>query len=421
VADAGDVQFHLAAERAVSRISSSLITTEIDRMGEVARHSLAELGALFGVDRAYLLAFGEGSTRVALAEEWYDPPHRRVLPALERMAEAAWQWWGARLATGAAIVRAPDDLADAPAEVAATFAEEGIGAALVVPVRTADGISGVLTLLSADPAFDANEESVALLSLVAQSFVNRMDRARAEEALASLSRELEAANAELLRSNRELEDFAYVASHDLKSPLLVVEGFLELLATTKADVLDDEARSFVDAALRGSRRMNGIIDDLLTYSRAGQPRELADVDLADVARDAVDDIGMGGEATIVLEALPVVRGDAAMLRQLFDNLLTNACKFVEHGTRPTVVVGARREPGAHVLFVEDNGIGIPEEDRERALDMFTRLEHGAARPGSGIGLAICKRVAIAHGGAIWIEGRADAAPGTRVCVRLPAA
>lgn len=123
----------------------------------------------------------------------------------------------------------------------------------------------------------------------------------------------------------------------------------------------------------------------------------------------------------MLEALPVVRGDAAMLRQLFDNLLTNACKFVEHGTRPTVVVGARREPGAHVLFVEDNGIGIPEEDRERALDMFTRLEHGAARPGSGIGLAICKRVAIAHGGAIWIEGRADAAPGTRVCVRLPAA
>jgi signal transduction histidine kinase len=233
---------------------------------------------------------------------------------------------------------------------------------------------------------------------------------------------LEQDNAELARSNRELEEFAYVASHDLKSPLLVVTGFLELLHTTKGQQLDDDARMYVDAALRGAARMEQLIDDLLTFSRVGRNdhnRQLVDLD-AIVGQLVVDWDGAVREACAVVQvdSLPSVLGDTTLLRQLFENLFSNALKFRRPGVDPVIEIAAERRRGEWLVRVCDNGIGVPHEHRESIFTMFSRLAPATERPGSGIGLAICHRVVQAHGGRLWVED--GSAGGAQLCFTLPA-
>jgi light-regulated signal transduction histidine kinase (bacteriophytochrome) len=233
---------------------------------------------------------------------------------------------------------------------------------------------------------------------------------------------LEQVNAELARSNRELEEFAYVASHDLKSPLIVVSGFLELLKRTKAEQLDEDAHGYVDAAMRGASRMQQLIEDLLTFSRVGRTDHASEwVDLnAIVAQllmdweSAVRDAG----GNVHVGPLPSVLGDATMLRQLFENLVSNSIKFRRPGVDLVIEITAERRRGEWLVRVSDNGIGIPAEHRESIFTMFSRLEQSTDRPGSGIGLAICHRVVQAHGGRLWVED--GTAGGAQMCFTLPA-
>jgi signal transduction histidine kinase len=265
------------------------------------------------------------------------------------------------------------------------------------------------------------EDDVELLRVVGGAWVSRLERARAERDLLAATEALARRNAELERSNRDLEDFASVASHDLKSPLLVVHGFLELLAQQKDEMLDDESRAWIAAGLRASDRMEQLIDDLLLFSRAGRRRHDGSVvDLgAAWAAAAADSRVVIEQAGARVEAgpLPTVPGDHTQLRQLFQNLLTNAMKFARPDVQPVVRARAERAGQRWLITVTDNGVGVPPEDRERVFGMFARGDETAARPGSGIGLAICQRVVAAHDGELWIED-ADGG-GCRVCVALP--
>ena len=233
---------------------------------------------------------------------------------------------------------------------------------------------------------------------------------------------LEQDNAELVRSNRELEEFAYVASHDLKSPLLVVTGFLELLQRTKGDALDDDGRMYVEAALRGAARMGQLIDDLLTYSRAGRNdhnRHRVDLDI--VVRQLVSDWSDAIEeagALVQVGSLPSVPGDETLLRQLLENLFSNSLKFRRPGVDLVIEIDSERREGEWCISVCDNGIGVPIEHRDRVFTMFTRLATSTDRPGSGIGLAICHRVVQAHGGRLWVEDGDSG--GARLRFTLPA-
>jgi signal transduction histidine kinase len=241
-------------------------------------------------------------------------------------------------------------------------------------------------------------------------------------ASAEFSGRLEHDNAELARSNRELEEFAYVASHDLKSPLLVITGFLELLQATKGDQLDDDARMYVQAALRGADRMEHLIDDLLTFSRVGRnDHNRGWVDLAGVVHQLLQDwdrpVRSAG-VVVHVEPLPAVLGDATLLRQLLENLFSNAVKFRRPGVETVIEITAERHVAEWLISVSDNGIGIPAEHRETIFTMFSRLAQSADRPGSGIGLAICHRVVQAHGGRLWVaDGNAG---GAQLCFTIPA-
>ncbi|MGH9388560.1 MAG: sensor histidine kinase, partial [Vicinamibacteria bacterium] len=213
---------------------------------------------------------------------------------------------------------------------------------------------------------------------------------------------------ELARSNEDLERYAYVASHDLQEPLRMVSSFVQLLEKKYAEQLDEPAQQYIASAVQGAKRMHRLIKDLLAYSRAGRPgRPFEPVSCQEAVRAALSTLEMAvreGGAEVTVDRLPVVQGDRAQLEQLFQNLIGNAVKF--HGENPPRVRIAARVDGADwLLSVSDNGIGIEAEYTDKIFAMFRRLHGGSDYPGTGIGLAICKRIVQRHGGRIWVESK----------------
>jgi PAS domain S-box-containing protein len=230
------------------------------------------------------------------------------------------------------------------------------------------------------------------------------ERRHAEEKLAH-------AIAELARSNAELEQFASITSHDLLEPLRMVSSFVQLLEKRYKGKLDQDADEFIMYAVDGVNRMQGLITDLLAYSRVGsRGKEFKPVS-SDVALDhalsnmqaAIEQSG----AVVTRDPLPVVTGDNSQLVQLFQNLIGNAIKFSRDGA-PRIHISADRKGNEWVFSVRDNGIGIAPEHFRRIFLIFQRLHNRTQYPGTGIGLAICKKVIERHGGRIWVESE----PGT---------
>ena len=217
---------------------------------------------------------------------------------------------------------------------------------------------------------------------------------------------LQKANEDLTRSNSELERFAYVASHDLQEPLRMVTSYLQLLERRYKPSLDGDALEFINYAVDGSNRMKTLINDLLAYSRVGtRSKEYKPVDLEAVLGQVLRIYQTSVEEThaqITHDPLPVVMGDEGQLEQLFQNLVGNAIKF--HGDEaPQVHIGVKKESQNWLFSVRDNGIGIDPQFYERIFIIFQRLHNREEYAGTGIGLAISKRIVEKHGGRIWIE------------------
>lgn len=231
---------------------------------------------------------------------------------------------------------------------------------------------------------------------------------RSLRAFAAIGRDVSAhirAEEELRRSNEELEQFAYAASHDLSEPLRVIAGFVELLAQRYHDSLDAEAARFIDFTIQGVERMQAVIDDLLAYSRAGRVElDLSEVDTGRLIREVAESLfAVISERAATLETgeLPVIRAEPTLLRQVFQNLIGNAIKFCDQQS-PRVRITAQREGAAWRFFVTDNGPGVDPLHAEQVFMMFRRL-HGREVPGTGIGLAIVKRIVERHGGSVRCE------------------
>ncbi len=213
---------------------------------------------------------------------------------------------------------------------------------------------------------------------------------------------------DLERSNRELEQFAYVASHDLQEPLRMVASYTQLLARRYGDQLDQDAHEFISYAVDGAERMQRLINDLLAYSRVGtRGKPFQETDCVRVLDRAIDNLQLLIDDTcaeIAHDRLPAVVADELQMTELFQNLLTNAIKF--HGqVPPRVHVGAQRQDTGWLFSVSDNGIGIDPEYHDRIFVIFQRLHARDEYPGTGIGLAICKRIVERHGGRIWVESQ----------------
>jgi len=278
--------------------------------------------------------------------------------------------------------------------VRALAGEESIGVEMIS--RHEARPEGVRLEVAARPVADEQGTPLGALAV----FRDVTESHRVEEELAERREELE-------RSNAELEQFAYVASHDLQEPLRMVASYTQLLARRYRGRLDDDADEFIGYAVDGATRMQALINDLLTYSRV-QRRQL---ELTTVSSAAAVDAALSNlrgaiqdrDAVVqVDDELPEVRGDLTQLTQLFQNLMGNALKFT-NGARPEVHVGVRRRPEEWVFSVSDNGIGIDPQHTERIFEVFQRLHTREEYPGTGIGLAVCKKIVERIGGRIWVQ------------------
>ena len=227
---------------------------------------------------------------------------------------------------------------------------------------------------------------------------------------------------ELRRSNAELEQFAYVASHDLQEPLRKVASFCQMIERRYGDQLDDRGRQYIEFAVDGAKRMQALINDLLAFSRVGRESSVDEaVDLNEVARQALANLAALREETdaqVDVGDLPHVSGDRAQLVRLFQNLVGNAIKFRRPDEPPRVVVDARRAGDEWEFRCADNGIGIEPRHADRIFLIFQRLHPRDEYTGTGIGLALCKKIVEYHGGRIWL-GSGDGSPGTAFHWTLP--
>jgi signal transduction histidine kinase len=256
--------------------------------------------------------------------------------------------------------------------------------------------------------------------------VTALDSSRSAQAMtARQAADLDAQQAELLRSNAELEQFAYVASHDLQEPLRKVASFCQLLEKRYGDQLDDRGRQYIEFAVDGAKRLQVLINDLLTFSRVGRADD--DRFRMPLPMDLALDSALAALSTTIEEAgavieragkLPPVLGDATLLAMLWQNLIANAIKFRSPERPPVIrIPEALQEDGMLRFCIEDNGIGIPPEFAEKVFIIFQRLHGRDVYPGTGIGLALCKRIVEHHGGEISLDP--DYQGGTRICFTLP--
>jgi light-regulated signal transduction histidine kinase (bacteriophytochrome) len=216
---------------------------------------------------------------------------------------------------------------------------------------------------------------------------------------------------ELETKNIELEQFAYVASHDLQEPLRTISSFVGFLKEEYYGKMDENADSYLDYIFHAADRMQTLIKDLLDYSRIGRTRVIQEVDCNTIVSDVMADLSSAIEEAnakiSITETLPLVTGYATELKQLFQNLISNSIKFHRDNVPPVITISSQKIPGGWSFSFRDNGIGIEMQHQERIFIIFQRLHNRTEYEGSGIGLSHCKKIVELHGGKIWVESKLD--------------
>jgi signal transduction histidine kinase len=289
----------------------------------------------------------------------------------------------------------------------------GIHGAFAFAIRPGERTYGVMEFFSREVE-RPDEMLLRMLGGLGTQIGQFLERHWAEQQLRETKANLE-------RSNTDLQEFAYVASHDLSEPLRMVVSYLQLLREELADKLDDQSKEFMGFALEGGQRMQALIKDLLEYSRVEiRGRSLQSTDGEKVLQAALANLKIAiteNKATVTHDPLPTLLADEVQLTQVFQNLVGNALKF--HGpVAPQIHIGVQRRDAEWLFSVRDNGIGISPRDFERIFVIFQRLHTRREYPGTGMGLAICKRIIERHGGRIWLESKSG--EGSTFFFTLPA-
>lgn len=398
-------------QRLLVKLAAEFINLPLPRIDEAIQNALQELGKFVAADRAYAFDYHFAAGICTNTFEWCAPGVSPQIEALQAVPLADIPEWTATHLRGEEIV-IPDVSALPPTPLRAILEAQDIKSLLTLPLIGREGVLGFVGFDSVADRRVFSDDEIALLRLFGQMLVNVRERKQAEE-------QLQAVLADLQRANADLEQYAYIASHDLQEPLRMVASYVQVLSQRYRGRLDADADEFIGYVVEGVERMQQLILDLLAYSRLAAPaqtRQTADAALAcELAQQRLAAVIAESSASITCEPLPTVAANMAQLADLFQHLIANAIKFrraepprihikAELQRTPALSASPVEHPHAQWVFsVQDNGIGIEAQYFERIFVIFQRLHSRRNYTGNGIGLAICKRIVERHGGRIWVE------------------
>ncbi|GIW99125.1 MAG: hypothetical protein KatS3mg111_2458 [Pirellulaceae bacterium] len=310
----------------------------------------------------------------------------------------------------------PDDHDEAVARVQAYLTNPQVGYHTIFRLRCLDG-SYRWIQSQGKAQFDAAQRPLRMIGV----HVDITEHVELEERLQRANSQLQESIAALSRKNEELNQFAYLASHDLQAPLRSIVGFAELMLDESAAAADGTAREYLDRIIRSAKRMRALIEDLLQLSRLESKQlEWQEVEVSQIVHELLQERAAELQqigATVDVGPLPVVSGDPRQLRQLFQNLIDNAIKYRDLNRPLEIRIHGEESPSEYRIAVVDNGLGIDEEYHEEIFKIFRRLHVHGDRPGTGIGLAICRKIVDRHGGKILV--RSNNGSGTEFTIVLP--
>ncbi len=372
-------------------------TLDVNAVAQVVIEAGRELaGASYGV----FIMMGDPTVKVRVFAETGAAPPAWSGSSLARLSPAL-----SELITAQGVVRLADVRSSAALATSKVLPPEQPTSLLAAAIRSRSGelIGGLVYTHTEPDVFTADHERliVRLATQAALAFDNAHLFKAEQEARRMAGRRAE----DLAEANEELQQFIYVSSHDLQEPLRTITQYMDLLQRRCKDRIDSQATRYIDYASDSASRMYSLLNDLLTYSRIGREPERTQVPLAEICEEVSRDLQLlitEAQAVITFNRLPVIRCDRAKIRSLFQNLLGNALKF-RGPVPPRITISAEADrTGIWTISISDNGIGIQPEYRETVFTLFHRLNDREAFAGTGIGLAICRKVVEQHGGRIWV-------------------
>ena len=396
------LKFRLEFEKLIAMISTRFINTKFDKIDSEITEALSKITKFLDMDRGYISIYSQKLERMVSAFDWSKTNRNsesdnlmiyKEIPAIYKKIKNI----------EVVQIQNIDELSQYSDSGKFDIKSCGIKSLINVPMIYAGQLIGLIGFDSYNKEKSWSDEDIALLRMVGEIFVNTIKRKHTEIELMKKTHEFK-------RSNKELEQFAYIASHDLQEPLRNIKSFVEILSRRYKGKFDSDADDFMGYIVDSVKRMRLLIDDLLQYSRVGSHAEdFEPTDIGRIVENVIDNLRPMIKETgakITFDSLPTIMADSIQMEQLFQNLIGNAIKF--HSEKPpAIAISTDRKNNDWLFMVKDNGIGIPSDAKNKIFVIFQRLHSRDKYVGTGIGLAICKKIVEHHNGKIWVESNSS--------------